>query len=124
MPPRIRATHSTAGPEATDWGEIVGLYDVLQGLWPTPVVRLNRAVAVGFRNGPAVGLEALAPLLDDPSIATYPYVSAVRADLLRRLGAWDEAAVAYEEAITLTENEVERAFLQARLAETQGHNRA
>ena len=121
----IAAVHAESPSwEQTDWDEIVGLYDVLQGLWPTPVVRLNRAVAVGFRNGPAVGLEALAPLLDDPSIATYPYVSAVRADLLRRLGAWDEAAVAYEEAITLTENEVERAFLQARLAETQGHNRA
>ena len=120
----IAAVHAEAPSwEQTDWREIAGLYDVLERLWPTSVVRLNRAVAISFRDGPAAGLAALAPLLDEPAVAVYPYVSAVRADLLRRLGAWDEAAVAYEEAITLTGNEVERSFLQARLAATHGHDR-
>jgi RNA polymerase sigma-70 factor (ECF subfamily) len=118
----IAAVHAEAPSwEATDWTEIVGLYDVLLGLWPSPVVALGRAAALGFRDGPRAGLAALEPLLADPAVATYPYVSAARADLLRRLGAWTEAATAYEEALTLTANDVERAFLASRLAEARAN---
>jgi RNA polymerase sigma factor (sigma-70 family) len=120
----IAAVHAEAPtwPE-TDWSEIVGLYDVLRGLWPSPVVELNRAVAIGFRDGPQAGLDTLAPLLADPALATYHYLSAARADFLRQLQQWTAAAVAYEEALTLTDNEVERAFLAERLAEVQARLR-
>lgn len=114
----IAAVHAEARSwEETDWSEIVSLYGVLLGLWPSPVVRLNRAVAIGFRDGPAAGLDALEPLLADPALATYGYLSAARADFLRRLGRRAEAAGAYEEALALTDNEVERGFLAGRLAE-------
>jgi RNA polymerase sigma-70 factor (ECF subfamily) len=116
----IAAVHAEAPTwEATDWSEIVGLYDVLLGLWPSPVVELNRAVALGARDGPQAGLDALAPLLDEPALATYGYLSAARADFLRRLGRRAEAAAAYEEALALTDNEVERAFLTGRLGEVR-----
>ncbi|MFD4669631.1 RNA polymerase sigma factor [Lentzea sp. NPDC058450] len=114
----IAAVHAEAPSWAdTDWTEIVSLYDVLLRLWPSPVVELNRAVAVGMRDGPQAGLDALAPLLADPALATYGYLSAARADLLRRLENWPQAVTAYEEALALTANEVERAFLTERLAE-------
>ena len=116
----IAAVHAQAPSWAeTDWTEIVGLYDVLRELWPSPVVELNRAVAIGMRDGPAAGLDALAPLLAEPALATYGYLSAARADFLRRLGRLIEAAEAYEEALTLTDNEVERAFLAGRLSEVR-----
>lgn len=113
----IAAVHAEAPTwEETDWGEIVGLYTVLRDMWPrSPVVALNRAVALGMRDGPRAGLDALAPLLDEPALATYGYLSAARADFLRRLGRWAEAATAYEEALLLTENDVEREFLGERL---------
>jgi len=116
----IAAVHAEAPswPE-TDWPEIVGLYDTLLQLWPSPVVELNRAVAVGFRDGPQAGLDALTPLLAEPALATYGYLSAVRADFLRQLRQWTEAAEAYQESLALTDNEVERAFLADRLAEVQ-----
>ena len=118
----IAALHADAPSwKDTDWTEIVGLYDVLRELWPSPVVELNRAVAVGFRDGPRAGLDALAPLLEEPALATYGYLSAARADFLRRLARWAEAATAYEEALTLTDNAVERAFLTERLDEVRGH---
>jgi RNA polymerase sigma-70 factor (ECF subfamily) len=118
----IAAVHAEAPTwEATDWPQIVGLYDVLRELWPSPVVELNRAVAIGLRDGPRAGLDALAPLLDEPALATYAYLSGARADFLRRLGEWAAAAAAYEEALLLTDNEVERAFLAARLAEVRVH---
>ncbi|MGI5127974.1 RNA polymerase sigma factor [Pseudonocardia sp. CA-107938] len=114
----IAAVHAEAATwEDTDWSEVVGLYDVLGRLWPSPVVELNRAVAVGFRDGPAAGLAALTPLLDEPALGTYAYLSAARADLLRRLGRWAEAATAYEEAAAMTDNDVERDFLTGRLEE-------
>jgi RNA polymerase sigma-70 factor (ECF subfamily) len=100
----------------TDWREIVALYDLLVQLWPSPVVALNRAVAVGFAAGPAAGLAALEPLSGDPQLAGYSYLPAARADFLRRLGHRDEARAAYEEALLLTENAVERDFLLRRLA--------
>ena len=99
--------------------EIVSLYDVLLRLWPSPVVELNRAVAIGMRDGPRAGLVALDRLADEPALATYRYLSAARADFLRRLGEWPEAVTAYEEALLLTDNESERAFLTMRLAEVR-----
>jgi RNA polymerase sigma factor (sigma-70 family) len=118
----IAAVHAQAPAwRDTDWAEIVGLYDVLFELWPSPVVALNRAVAVGRRDGPGAGLEALTPLLAEPALATYGYLSAARADFLRLLGRWAEAADAYQEALTLTDNDVERAFLTDRLSEVRAH---
>jgi RNA polymerase sigma factor (sigma-70 family) len=117
----IAAVHAEAPTwEDTDWSEIVALYDVLLRLWPgSPVVELNRAVAIGLRDGPRAGLDALAPLLASPPLATYGYLSAARADFLRRLRRWTEAAEAYEEALALTDNEAERAFLTDRLREVR-----
>ncbi len=115
----IAAVHAQAPAwEDTDWGEIVALYTVLLQLWQgSPVVQLNRAAAIGMRDGPQAGLDALDPLLDEPTLATYPYLSATRADFLARLSRWPDAAVAYEEALMLCDNEVERAFLADRLAQ-------
>ena len=114
----IAAVHAEAPNwEATDWREVVALYDVLVGMWPSPVVALNRAVAVGFAEGPEAGLHAMEPLTADPQLAGYAYLSAARADFLHRLGRIDDARMAFEEALLLTENEVERDFLAQRLAE-------
>lgn len=112
----IAAVHAEAKTfEETDWDEIVGLYDLLARVWPSPVVALNRAVAVGFAEGPAAGLAALAPLSGEPRLAGYGYLAAARADFLRRLGRTAEALASYEEALLLTENAPERGFLAARL---------
>ena len=112
----IAAVHAEAPSwDATDWGEVVALYDVLTRLWPSPVVALNRAVAVGFARGPAAGLAALDELGAEPQLAGYGYLPAARADFLRRLGRVGEARDAYEEALLLTGNAVERDFLAARL---------
>jgi RNA polymerase sigma-70 factor (ECF subfamily) len=91
---------------------------VLVRLWPSPVVLLNRAVAVGFASGPVAGLAALDALTAEPQLAGYGYLPAARADLLRRLGRVDEARQAYTEALMLTENTVERDFLESRLRAT------
>jgi RNA polymerase sigma-70 factor (ECF subfamily) len=116
----IAAVHAEAPTwEATDWNEICGLYDALLALWPSPVVRLNRAVALGLRDGPAAGLDALEPLLDEPALAGYGYLAAARADFLRRLGRRADAALAYAEALALTDNEAERAFLAGRLEQVR-----
>jgi RNA polymerase sigma factor (sigma-70 family) len=113
----IAAVHSEAPSwEATDWTEVVGLYAVLRRRWPSPVVALNEAVAIGFARGPQAGLAALEPLAGEPLLATYPYLAIARADFLLKLGRRDEGRVAYEEALLLTENEVERAFLIERIA--------
>jgi RNA polymerase sigma factor (sigma-70 family) len=117
----IDALHDEAPAwEDTDWGQIVGLYDHLARVWPTPVVELNRAVAVRFANGPAAGLAALDRLMDDPRLAVYPYLAATRADCFRELGRYSEARPLYEEAIMLTGNDVERAFLAERLHQLPG----
>jgi predicted RNA polymerase sigma factor len=107
----------------TDWTEIVGLYDVLLELRPSPVVELNRAVAVGMRDGPEGGLVALDALSNEPALASYSYLSTARADVLRRLGHWTRATEAYEQALTLSDNDVERAFLAERIDETRRHRR-
>jgi len=117
----IAAVHAEAPRwEDTDWREIVALYDVLAQVWPSPVVALNRAVAVGMADGPADGLAAVEALGDEPQLAGYGYAAAARADFLRRLGRLQEARASYEEALLLTENEVERAFLERRLREVTG----
>ena len=117
----IAAVHAEASSwDETDWAEIVALYGVLGELWPSPVVALNRAVAVGFAQGPQAGLAALDELATEPQLAGYGYLAAARADFLRRLGRLDEARTAYVEALHLTTNEVEREFLQRRLDATTG----
>jgi RNA polymerase sigma factor (sigma-70 family) len=119
----IAAVHAEAPTwQQTDWSEIVALYDVLRQLWPgSPVVALNRAAAIGLRDGPQAGLDALRPLLADPALATYGYLSAARADFLRQLHRWSEAAAAYEEALALTDNAAERAFLTGQLDTVRAH---
>jgi RNA polymerase sigma-70 factor (ECF subfamily) len=117
----VAAVHAEAPTWAdTDWTEITGLYDVLTRLWPSPVVALNRAVAVGMLRGPQAGLAALEPLLAEPALAGYGYLAAARADFLRRVGRRAEAISAYGEALHLTTNGAERAFHAGRLAEVRG----
>ena len=104
----------------TDWQEILGLYDLLLEKWPSPVVKLNRAIALGFAVGHAEGLAELDALGTEPQLARYPYLAAARADFLTRLGRFDDARVAFEEALILTENDAERRYLQTRLSELSG----
>ncbi|MFL6161426.1 MAG: RNA polymerase sigma factor [Jatrophihabitantaceae bacterium] len=114
----IAAVHATAAePAATDWDRIVAGYDALLELHPSPVVALNRAVAVGYRDGPDAGLTALAELAAD-ELREYHLLPAVRADLLRRAGQREQAAIAYQQALGLADNPAVRRFLQRRLAET------
>jgi RNA polymerase sigma-70 factor, ECF subfamily len=109
----INAVHADAASfEATDWSQILELYDQLLALSPTPVVALNRAIAVGEVRGPAAALE----LLDDLHLDDYHLFHAARADLLRRLERTDDAARAYARAAGLARSDVERAFLEGRLA--------
>ncbi len=116
----IAAVHAESPSwEATDWAEIVGLYDLLMAIWPSPVVALNRAVAVGFADGAEAGLAALDALSAEPVLAGYSYLAASRADFLRRLGRITEARLAYEEACMLSENAVERDFLTDRLRQLE-----
>jgi RNA polymerase sigma-70 factor (ECF subfamily) len=125
----IAGVHGAAASwEQTDWTEIVALYDLLLVAWPSPVVALNRAVAIGLEQGPDAGLDALDQLALEPHLVSYNYTASARADFLRRLGRNDEARVAYEEALLLSENHVERDFLMRRLDElatdaTLGANR-
>jgi len=114
----IAAVHAEA-PSAgqTDWAEIVGLYDVLLRMDPSPIVELNRAVAVAMRDGPAAGLRLLDDLTARGEIADYHLLHAARADLLRRLARRAEAREAYDAALRLTKQPSERRFLEKRLAE-------
>jgi predicted RNA polymerase sigma factor len=114
----IAAVHAESPTwDDTDWHEIVALYGVLTQLWPSPVVALNRAVAVGFADGAAAGLAELDGLADERQLAGYGYLPAARADFLRRLGRVAEARAAYTQALSLTGNTVERDFLTGRLRE-------
>ncbi len=112
----IAAVHDESPTwEDTDWAAILAIYDVLRIAWPTPVVELNRAIALGFADGAEAGLAELDGLAGDPRLARYPYLAAARADSLARLGRPAEARIAYDEALILTDNEVEREFLAARI---------
>jgi len=117
----IAAVHADAPrSEATDWRQIVALYDHLQALVPTPVVALNRAVAVAMAEGPAAALPLVDALVESRELREYHLLPAARADLLRRLGRMSEAAAAYREALDLVGNEPERRFLARRLREVEG----
>jgi RNA polymerase sigma-70 factor (ECF subfamily) len=105
----------------TDWAEIVGLYDVLLRLTPSPVVELNRAVAVAMRDGPEAGLAIIDAILKRGELSDYRLAHAARADLCRRLGRRKDALTSYERALTLTRPGPERRFLERRLAELRPH---
>ena len=114
----IAACHARAATAAeTDWPRIVALYDAVAQLAPSPVVELNRAVAVGMAFGPAAGLDLVDGLVREPALEAYHLLPAVRGDLLRKLGRYVEARAEFERAASLTENVVERKLLQRRAAE-------
>ena len=114
----IAAVHAEAvDAEATDWNEIVGLYDVLLRTGPSPVIELNRAVAVAMRDGPAAGLALVDAILARGDLADYHLAHAARADLCRRMGDLAQAGAAYRRALALARQEPERRFLERRLAE-------
>jgi len=119
----IAACHATAADAAdTDWAQIAALYGELVKLVPSPVVELNRAVAVAMADGPAAGLELVAVLTASGALPGYHLLPATRADLLLRLGRRDEAAASYREALGLAGTDSERRFLTRRLAELAGHD--
>jgi RNA polymerase sigma-70 factor (ECF subfamily) len=114
----IAALHAEAPTYGeTDWPQIVTLYDQLLRVWPSPVVALNRAVAVAEVDGPGAGLREIEALESDARLAGYRYLPAIKADLLRRLGRSTEAAAAYRAALDLADNAAERAYLSAQLVE-------
>jgi len=114
----ISAVHAEAATAAeTDWNEIVGLYDVLMNLTPSPVVALNRAVAVAMRDGPAAGLALVDEILARGELADYRLAHAARAELCRRLGKTDDARRSYERALKMTRQEPERRLIEKRLKE-------
>jgi RNA polymerase sigma-70 factor, ECF subfamily len=114
----IAAVHAqAASPAATDWAQIVALYDVLLQADPSPVVELNRAVAVAMRDGPLAGLPLIDAILARGDLENYHLAHAARADLSQRLGRTAEARASYERALSLTQQEPERRFLRRRLAE-------
>ena len=114
----IAACHVTAADAAgTDWAAIARLYGQLAQLVPSPVVELNRAIAVGMAEGPAAGLDLVDRLAGTGQLASYHLLAATRADLLRRLGRMAEAADAYRQALALAGTDTERRYLARRLAE-------
>jgi RNA polymerase sigma-70 factor (ECF subfamily) len=125
----IAAAHAEAPTaEATDWGRIVGLYDLLAWADPSPVIELNRAVAVSMRDGPSSGLPLIDAILARGQLDDHHLAHAARADLLRRLGRTADARAAYQRALKLTRQEPERRFIERRLSEpahgpgvTSGH---
>lgn len=120
----IAACHARAGTkEATDWKRIVELYDVLARLTPSPVVALNRAVAVAMASGPAAGLALVDELNSEPALRNYHLLPSVRGDLLAKLGRQDEARAEFERAASLTQNARERALLLDRAAGTINNSR-
>jgi RNA polymerase sigma-70 factor, ECF subfamily len=114
----IAAVHADApNPAATDWAQIVGLYDALGRLNPSPIVELNRAVAVAMRDGPAAGLGLIDAILARGDLTDYHLAHSARAELCRRLSRTEDAKASYERALSLTRLEPERRFLERRLAE-------
>jgi RNA polymerase sigma-70 factor (ECF subfamily) len=116
----IAAEHCKAArAEDTDWPTIVKLYDLLERVEPSPIVSLNRAVAVAMVDGPGPALMLIDALSSDGELEDYHLLHAARADLLRRMGAAQEAATSYARALGLVTNESERRFLERRLSEVQ-----
>ena len=114
----IAAVHAEAPTAAaTDWAQIAGLYDLLARAAPSPVIELNRAVAIAMRDGPLAGLELIDAILARGELANYHLAHSVRAELCRRLGKTAEARLAYERALELTRQAPERRFLEGRLRE-------
>ena len=114
----IAACHATAAePAATDWAQIASLYDQLESLLPSPVVRLNRAVAVAMADGPDRGLALVEELERSGALQAYHLLPATRADLLRRLGRNSEAAASYEQALEMAGTDAERRYFVRRLGE-------
>ena len=114
----IAAVHAEAPTaEATNWADIVGLYDVLARTDDSPVIELNRAVAVAMRDGPEAGLAGVDAILDRGELQDYRLAHASRAEFCRRLGRTAEAKAAFERALALTRQEPERRFLERRIAE-------
>jgi RNA polymerase sigma-70 factor (ECF subfamily) len=114
----IAAVHAEApNAGATDWAEIVGLYDVLSRADASPVIELNRAVAIAMRDGPAAGLALIDAILERGDLLDYRLAHAARAELCRRLGRHAEARASFERALALARQEPERRFLEKRLAE-------
>jgi RNA polymerase sigma-70 factor (ECF subfamily) len=112
----IAAVHAEAeSAAATDWPQIVALYDQLVRIQPSPVVALNRAVAIAMRDGPEAGLAQIDAILQQGELANYYLAHSARADMYRRLGRPAEARSAYEKALALTQQEPERQFLQDRI---------
>ena len=116
--PSPPATRPPRTASDTDWPQIAGLYAELAELAPSPVVELNRAVAVAMADGPAAGLALVDALAASEALAGYHLLPATRADLLRRLGRDEEAAAAYREALDLVTSDAERRYLTRRLSET------
>jgi RNA polymerase sigma-70 factor (ECF subfamily) len=117
----ISATHAEAPiADETNWARIVNWYDLLLRAAPSPVVELNRAVAVAMRDGPAAGLELIDAILSRGDLTDYHLAYAARADLCRRLGRAEDARAAYQQARTLARQEPEQRFLERRLAELPG----
>jgi RNA polymerase sigma-70 factor (ECF subfamily) len=120
----IAALHCRAArAEDTDWPQILGLYDLLERLRPSPVVSLNRAVALAMARGPEPALAVVDALARDSDLGSYYLLYATRADLLRRLGSLGEAAKNYARALELVTNDSERRFLERRLREVQTNGR-
>jgi RNA polymerase sigma-70 factor (ECF subfamily) len=116
----IAAQHCRAmRTEETDWSGIVELYDLLERLQPSPVISLNRAVAVAMAAGPQPALALVDAIGETGALDNYHLLHAVRADLLRRMGSMEEAAKNYERALSLATNESERRFLERRLGEVK-----
>ena len=116
----ISAVHAEAATAAvTDWPQIVGLYDALLRAEPSPVVALNRAVAMAMRDGPAMGLALVTALLQDDSLQNYHLAYAAQADLYRRLARHADALPAYQRALALTQQAAEQRFLQRRIADLE-----
>jgi RNA polymerase sigma-70 factor, ECF subfamily len=119
----IAAVHAEAeSVAATDWRQIVALYDQLLRIQPSPVVQLNRAVAIAMRDGPAVGLAHIDAILEHGGLANYYLAHSARADMCRRLGRTAEARASYEKALALTQQEPERQFLQERIRQLKLKN--
>ncbi len=114
----IAAVHADAPSSVdTDWSEIAGLYDVLLRAEPSPVIELNRAVAVAMRDGPQAGLEIIDAIIARGDLAEYHLAHSARGELCRRLGRTAEAQASFERALELTQQEPERRFLERKLSE-------